>query len=95
MLYHPRNSLGMSIFWQSKVLLIQGVGVQSKVSPEHVFVTTSSKGHKKWIGDSWKNIWPQDRENYLWFSKLFQTSIDPLCVFFLFTFQQFRTFFFN
>lgn len=52
MLYYPGKSLDISIFKQGKVLLIQGVGVQSKVSSGHVFVTTLSKGHKKWIGDS-------------------------------------------
>lgn len=35
----------------------------------------------------------QQRENKLWFSKLIKTSIDPLCIFFLFTFQQFRAIF--
>lgn len=55
MLYYPRKSLDISIFKQGKVLLIQGVGVQSKVSSGHVFVSALSKGHKKWIGDSWKD----------------------------------------
>lgn len=99
MLYYPRKSLDISIFNSIKCCSSRDLGFRARclrsmfLSPPCLKDTKNGLESPGRTGDSWKkDSWQQGRENYLQFSKLFQTSVDPLCVFFLFTFQQFRAF---